>query len=694
MRRVLLSIGTPGAGAWRRSFVDPRWLWACLLAAALAQGTPIVKAQSAGAEPPVSQTANERSRQERQRISERVWRSEKLLAAQQSLHMAGLSDDPKVIEQGRRLYVDGMRSDGQPLVGIRLDGQVKVSGAAAACALCHRASGLGAVEGANQISPISGRYLFDQDRRAIVNMNLRARKSFNQRHEPYTTDTLAAALRAGRHESGRELDPLMPRYQLGDAEVQALASYLRQLSNSWSPGVSDAQVELATVITPDVDPERKRIFLATLNAIVAQKNGNLTHGQRTMSSGAEMVLQTDRKWGMQVWELQGAPSTWQAQLDLLYAKRPVFALASGLGAGNWSPVHGFCEQRRIPCWFPSVGAVPRAGVRDFYSVYLSRGAALEADVLAHHLLQAAKPDNSRQRLLQVYADSDVGDTAVQALRARLSDSPIQASEHRLGSEGANLAKLLAELGEDDSVVFWLTPGQLKTLAGLPVPRAKVFFSGALGGGDRIAVNADWRAASRVLYPYQLPELRQRGLTVFKEWLRLRSLPLEDEVLQSEVYFALDYLNDTLVDMLDNLHRDYLLERGENMLSLREAARAEDEARTLSLPRIDQVDPSKQPLRAIGMRPMIPRDVPRPKQVVAKAQERGVGPLADAGLVTSAAAASNDAESRLSGAPQSTTVYPRMSLGQAQRHASKGAYIVRLGDSIGKPVRTESEWIIP
>jgi len=687
---------TSGTADARRSVDGTGWgrVWVCVLAAVLALGTQGANAQAAeGSAAPV-QTANERSRQERQRISEQVWRNEGMLAARQLPGIAGLSDDPGVIEQGRRIYVDGMRDDGRPLVGIRLDGQIKVSGAAAACSLCHRASGLGAVEGSSQISPISGRYLFDQDRRAIVNMNLRARKSFNQRHDPYTLSSLAIALRQGGHQSGRALDPLMPRYQLGDSEVLALASYLRHLSNSWSPGVSDTQVELATVIAPDVDPERKRIFLATLNAIVAQKNGNLTHGQRTMSSGAEMVLQTDRKWAMQVWELQGAPSTWQAQLELLYAKRPVFALASGLGAGNWSPVHGFCEKRGIPCWFPSVGAVPRSSTTDFYSIYLSRGALLEADVLAQRLPAVAKREGRKQRLLQVYGDTDVADTAVRELRTRLSDRPIEFAEHRLGGDDAKLQRLLADLGEDDIAAFWLTPRQLESLARLPVPRAKLFFSGALGGGDKITLNAEWRAASLVVYPYQLPELRQRGMTVFKEFLRVRSLPLEDEVLQSEVYFALDYLNDTLVDMLDNLHRDYLLERGENMLSLREAARAEDEARNLSLPRTDQVNPSKQPLRAMGMRPMIPRDAPRAKPGIADAQVPGMGPLVIAARTDADTPATNTAVSRLSGAPESTNVYPHMSLGQLQRHASKGAYIVRLGDVAGGPVRAETDWIVP
>jgi hypothetical protein len=253
---------------------------------------------------------------------------------------------------------------------------------------------------------------------------------------------------------------------------------------------------------------------------------------------------------------------------------------------------------------------------------------------------------------------------------------------------------------------------LGVLDALSVPAAQVYVSAALGGGDRLPLAAPWRAAARVLYPYQLPALRQRGLVVFKEFLRIRKLALEDEVLQSEVYFALGYLNDTLVDMLDNVHRDYLLERGESMLSLRENARAEDEARDLSLPKSNLIDRNVKPLREMAVRPIIPRAVPNATPAnglapgaPATAMLRGMGMLAPAAAEARFAAAQGEhpvmstadgdgSSSRLSGAPSSTNVYPRLSLGQRQRHASKGAYVVLLPTDGRSALRAESDWIIP
>lgn len=556
---------------------------------------------------------------------------------------------------GQRIYETGVLPSGAPLRAVRY-GQA-LEGSAAACVNCHRASGLGSVEGNIQISPITGRYLFDQDRRAVVQMNLRAIKSFNERHPPYTAESLAAALRDGQHVTGRAMHELMPRYQLGDGDVAALEAYLRHLSSTWSPGVTDRSIRFATVITPDVDPARRKVFLETLRAAVAQKNGNFVPGQRSMSSAAEMVLGTERFWELDVWQLEGRPDQWPAQLSRLYAKQPVFALVSGLGQGTWSPVHQFCERQSVPCWFPSIEAPPAESEADRYSIYFSRGVELEAAVLAQHLA-AMSPRPAR--VVQLATDDASGRAGAQALTSALQGLGITAETRKV----KGVAPVVDPgLQSADAVVGWLRPGQLAVLDGTPPPAGQLYLSGFLTHGDVAQIPAAWRDRTHVVYPFQLPVRRQAALVYFKQWLQVRQIDLADEVLQSEVYFAMNYLNDTLVEMLDNVHRDYLLERAESMLSLREASKAEDEARELVLakPHAGAVD------RVLGSRPIAQREViPRPLP-----------------------GRTENAVSRT----ESTTVYPRLSLGPGQRIASKGAQIVRFSADL-QTLIPETPWIVP
>jgi cytochrome c553 len=577
--------------------------------------------------------------------------------------------DAAQVAWGQKIYLEGRRPTGEWVRGMRY-GNVQASGEAVACVMCHRRSGLGAVEGTLQISPISGRYLFDQDSRAVVNMNLRTRKAFNQRHDPYTAETLAAALRTGIHISGRELNAVMPRFDLSDQDVQGLMAYLRQLSSRWSPGVTPDRVRFATVITPDVTAERKKTFLDTLQAAVQQKNSNFVPGQRTMSSAAEMVLKTQRFWDVDVWELQGPASTWNEQLLGFYRERPVFALISGLGGDNWQPIHAFSQRLGIPGWFPSVTLPPPQADDDFYSIYFSRGVMLDADVIAHHLRNTSTSAQPLRRLVQIFGPDAAQRGAADALTDALKDSAIHVEPHALKPLGtsADLKAMLSQLKADEAVMFWLSPEQLKLLEGLPVPAGSIFFSARLAGGESAAYPLTWKNKLQLVYPYELPQKRQAGLIYFKQWLKTRQLDLVDELLQSEVYFALDYLNDTMVDMLDNLHRDYLLERAENMLSWRESARAEDQAREWVSPRQQSIH-SGEPLRALPYGTTSAR-MPRPQA------HRGEAMAS-------------------TGKRESTTIYPRLSLAQRQRHASKGAYIVRFSDpAAGHDLTPQTEWIVP
>jgi len=63
-------------------------------------------------------------------------------------------------DAGRRIYREGVLPSGKPLRA-RLGNGAELSGAAAACVICHRRSGLGGGEGRNTVRPITGRLLFE-----------------------------------------------------------------------------------------------------------------------------------------------------------------------------------------------------------------------------------------------------------------------------------------------------------------------------------------------------------------------------------------------------------------------------------------------------------------------------------------------------------------------------------------------------
>jgi hypothetical protein len=567
-----------------------------------------------------------------------------------------LAADPDEIAVGRRIYQDGILPLDAALKGVRGNG-VPAEGAAAACANCHRRSGMGSVEGDMQVSPVSGDALFGTG--VVINMDPRSGKRFNRAHAPYTDETVAQAIRNGVTTDGQPMNPMMPRYALADAQMKALIAYLKQLSRDWSPGVTQDQIRFATVITPGVDPERRKIFVDMMQGAFFQKNSSTAlatrpTGRRHMAGAAEFVLGTERKWTLAIWELEGPPATWARQLDEHYRREPVFAIVSGLASGTWEPVQDFCEREQVPCWFPSVELAPDS-TEPTYSLYFSRGVALEAAVLAHQVLhqEGRKP----RRVVQIYRDTYVASGAAGALTRALASSGVSVVDRVLSdADPESLRRALGDLEDQDTVIAWLRPVDVAALDRIAPPNvAAIYFSGSLSKGERGPFPASWKSAGlRVVYPYELPEKRSANLAYFRAWLNRIRVRLVDEPFQSEVYFALTFLRDTTAEMLDNLYRDYLLERGETMITRREIGRAEEEVRTSTLATKSRFVPLGQAVEP--------------------------GAIQAAGLVI--------------GKREGTTIYPRLGLGPGQRFASKGAYIVRFAAADSDKLITESDWIVP
>jgi hypothetical protein len=566
-----------------------------------------------------------------------------------------------LVEQGRRMYMEGILPSGRPLVAVRAGG-VTLTGVQAACNACHRKSGLGAVEGEIQVPPISGLALHAGTRlkdRVIVSLDPRRGRAWNQTHPPYDDASLLRAMVEGIHVTGRKMSPLMPVYPLTAEELKPLSAYLNQLSSEWSPGVTESTIRLATVIAPGIEPARVKIFRDTLQAALEQKNSNTLPGHRHMINAAEMLMGIERRWILDVWELQGAPDTWREQLEAFYAKAPVFALVSGLSDTTWDPVQAFCERESMPCWFPSIAVTPERADQQYYSLYYSRGVLVEATAAAAWMSEGRRKPH---RLVQVLRDEPAARAAAAEFRAKFAPATRVEDVVLSGDAATGLRTALAGLDRQDAAMLWLGPADFAALADVEPPTATVVASTRMTRALQPQVPAKWLATLRLAYPYDLAPMRDLNMATFRSWLKVRSLPVIDEPMQLEVYFSMAYIQYTLSEMLDNMYRDYLIDRGESMLVRREVQRAEEET-------------------------MIRQGGHPPARTVRESS-----------TLTPGAIYGEDPHGLLAqkntpaiGLRQGTTMYPRLSLAQGQRFASKGARIVHV-DAKGV-LASDSDWIV-
>jgi hypothetical protein len=373
----------------------------------------------------------------------------------------------------------------------------------------------------------------------------------------YDRQSLGRALREGLDPGGHWLVAPMPLYNLDETAVAALTAYLQQLSRTAAPGVTSHTLHLATVVTPDAQPGQVDAALGVL---------------RTWSKSARG---SGTPWRLHVWELSGPSGTWLAQLETHYHQQPVFALLSGVGASEWTPVHRFCEQQRVPCVLPSVEVVPAPG-EDWYSMYFSPGVGLEARVLARYLNDQPGATGSRTNIIQVYSDA-TGRHAAGVLSSDLkaTTGSITVRKYRLTSPRSALDGLTA----NDLLILWLRPDEIEQLATeMPQgPRAgTVFLSALLATPEAVSLPAGWK--QRTQFVSLFDDLGLQGEIArlrLEHWLETAGLADPgNRRLQADAYAASYLFNDVLGDIREQevrrpavpLSREHLLETLETVVN--------------------------------------------------------------------------------------------------------------------------------
>ncbi len=480
--------------------------------------------------------------------------------------MSAEAATPDLISAGQRLYLEGIGHSGEPVIAT-VQGDVRVTGATVACVGCHKRSGLGVSEGGRRAMAITGPALFEAGAPRSGNLS-RTRPA-------YTDVAIARAIIAGIGADDQALGALMPRYQLEAEDARALIAYLHTLGATPDPGVSDTELELATIVSASAPAREREAVAAVLQRFAAIKNGGTRQEQRRAAASrrhqyGEKHVRAFRKWNLSIWTLAGPPAGWRGQLEARYREKPPFAVISGATGADWPVVHEFCENHALPCILP-VTELPVESGANHYNVYYSAGVRLDARVTASSIAEGY--DDAEGRILLLYTDDARGQAAQRAFIAAWPEERRGNLTMRSFDPAAVLSykdwKDVIYRERPDVLVAWLHPAQFQTLTSIA--------SSATTLPKRIYTAAsftDWQTVhalpmfeQRVLhvYPYSLGAASLSPFPREEAWLSSQKLLGLARIPAVEALFACHAAGEAMADMADNYSRDYLVETLEHML---------------------------------------------------------------------------------------------------------------------------------
>ncbi|MHB8120900.1 MAG: type 1 periplasmic-binding domain-containing protein [Desulfuromonadaceae bacterium] len=481
----------------------------------------------------------------------------------------------EIIRLGERMYRNGILPSGKAMEAYIRD-DVEVDSSFFSCSSCHLRAGLGSFEGGVVTPPTTGTKLYKPYRRPpsmgdTVDQAGRFIYAKTVVERPaYTRETLAVAMRTGIDPAGQVFNDVMPRYPLSDRDMSILISYLETLSAEPSPGASSSGFRFATIISDDVSQEERQALLMPLQRFIAQKNQQMGMYNDFIKFGyaptAEMKY-AFRNASLDVWELKGAPETWQNQLADYYNNKPVFAVLGGISNRDWRPIHDFCEAQRLPCLFP-ITDFPVVSETGWYTYYFNKGYGQEGEAVAHYLNRMeALP--AKTQILQIIQDSPVGKalaTGFETAWKELEQKPVKSVTLTASQllDKRVLGKLLAK-HKPGVLLLWTDAGPLQRLPML-IPKladpGMVFVSSGYLDGKTATIAETVRDKVYITYPYRLtPYVGPKSggfdakvpiLTSAKSFGDRRIASRSTTMLQQATLQGLNLI-------YDNLYRDHLID---------------------------------------------------------------------------------------------------------------------------------------
>lgn len=465
---------------------------------------------------------------------------------------------------GMQLYLYGLNDNNTPITAIGAGGN-PLNGRQDTCQSCHRRSGLGSSEGGTQIPAITGDILFHP--RTRTDRELRKVRLKGPGARPaYTANTLKRAITQGIDVNGRMMHPLMPRFALSNTNLDNLIAYLKTLDSSYAPGVLPEQIIVATVFAPDANMAQRKAAFKTLDTFFRLHN-NQTRGEKRRARHTPWHKSWEytsyRDIHLLKWELTGPATSWQQQLEALYKKQPVYAIINGIGYDDWSPIHRFCEQQKLPCLFPTTDN-PVVSNKDFYSIYFSAGVSLESHTLAGYILSTP---GKQHRILQIYRGSRKARKAanILATRLRATGSKIDAISLTQHEQVKTALKRLPRDKQYDYLVLWLDDRDIARVTKLLNPGAynKVVISSSFSRKPDLTPRLQHK--TYMLSRFIAPGEHKNHLIRATMWARHYQIDLSNERVVSNAYFSATVFSKAVNSMRAYLSREHLIERFEHIL---------------------------------------------------------------------------------------------------------------------------------
>jgi hypothetical protein len=492
----------------------------------------------------------------------------------------------EALRLGEIMYRSGVLPSGEPMKALVM-GDIPFDGRMFTCDDCHQRSGLGSEEGTIITWPTNGKELFAPRRRTgAYKQPVSEEEKLDGRRElpeyfqmedvrpAYTDKSLARLLRVGVDPAGRKIDPIMPKFRLGQSNMQILIYYLKHLSVELSPGVDDTTLQFATVVTDDVSEEDKTAMLSVLQAHIDAHNSQNRHESKRASFGPFHKSERYRAYRnlkLHVWTLRGQEETWRDQLDSYYSKQPVFALLGGITGGSWKKIHTFSEEHKIPCIFP-ITDLPLISESDWYTLYYSKGFYQEGESAAKYIRTSFK-NIEKIRVVQIYQQNN-----------RRSVALAQGFEQTWQKMGNAAVENYVVQGKDDAtdrmwneifdnpdpivLLLWLDRSNtdiFKNISDRASQAQMMIASATLLNNDFSVISDELKENILLTYPYSLPIENDNTRSSVERWLKGRKIPLVNFNIQAKMYFLGWMLPGSISYMRSEFFRDYFVEAYDMMI---------------------------------------------------------------------------------------------------------------------------------